>query len=564
MGLLQAQQIIRNQEANIAALRSSLAQLEAFREAGRIDFFQVEQVRQQLFQSTSQLLTAKRAYQDSLDAFKRDLGLPPDVTIRIEDPMLDKFKLIDGTTITAQNHVTDIQRAVGYEILRLLPEEPPLAWSDSVREVLTHLMQQLDRLDQQRDSILQIVVPQVEQDVRKLRAAIDDRVAAAERLRQLSEKARTEPALPGEERLIRDVDPSLWDTSALMSLPDQLDSQTQSVRRRLQEHSQATRGARQGLAELLEQGPTLAPEALTMAVRDKVVAALPALVSALAADVLELSLIQARARAESVTLIPVEMSWQEAVEIARLCRLDWMNARAALVDAWRLIRFNADSLESVLDVVFSGDVRNVGDNPLRLRGTTGSLRVGLQFDAPLTRLLERNTYRQALIEYQQARRNYYRFEDAVAAQLRAILRQIELNQVNFELRREALRVAVAQVESARLRLEEPPRQTQLEAGASVLGPTTAQNLLNALNALRGAQDDFLSVWVNYEVQRALLDLSLGTMRLDEHGLWIDPGPIGRRFGYPDLEELGVAVPPHAEQNEHGKPPEPIPAPPPGQ
>ena len=46
-----------------------------------------------------------------------------------------------------------------------------------------------------------------------------------------------------------------------------------------------------------------------------------------------------------------------------------------------------------------GDIGNVGDNPFDLRGTNGRLRVGLQFDAPLTRLAERNVYRQSLIEY---------------------------------------------------------------------------------------------------------------------------------------------------------------------
>ena len=63
-----------------------------------------------------------------------------------------------------------------------------------------------------------------------------------------------------------------------------------------------------------------------------------------------------------------------------------MNARASVVDSWRLIQFNANDLESDLNLVFSGDIGNVGDNPFDLRGTNGRLRVGLQFDAPLTRL----------------------------------------------------------------------------------------------------------------------------------------------------------------------------------
>jgi hypothetical protein len=33
------------------------------------------------------------------------------------------------------------------------------------------------------------------------------------------------------------------------------------------------------------------------------------------------------------------------------------------------------------------------------------------------------------------------------------------------------------------------------------------------------------------VQRGLLDLNLGTMQLDENGMWIDPGPIVPENGF---------------------------------
>ena len=62
----------------------------------------------------------------------------------------------------------------------------------------------------------------------------------------------------------------------------------------------------------------------------------------------------------------------------------------------------------------------------------------------------------------------------------------------------------------------------------------ARNLIDALDGLRSAQDAFLIVWVDYEVRRGVLDLDLGTMELDEKGLWIDPGAIGLKYGYPKL------------------------------
>ena len=65
-------------------------------------------------------------------------------------------------------------------------------------------------------------------------------------------------------------------------------------------------------------------------------------------------------------------------------------------------------------------MNNMNDNPFSLRANTGTLRAGVQFDTPLNRMSERNSYRQSLIEYQQARRNYYNFEDGVAQQLRGL------------------------------------------------------------------------------------------------------------------------------------------------
>jgi hypothetical protein len=244
----------------------------------------------------------------------------------------------------------------------------------------------------------------------------------------------------------------------------------------------------------------------------------------------DLLLLQARARLEAVVLVDVELPPNQALTIASENRLDWMNARTALVNTWRLIEFTANDLKSDLDVVFSGDINNVGDNPIKLQGNAGRLRVGLEFDAPITRLGERNIYRQALIEFQRARRGYYRFVDGVHTRLRGTLRKIELNQLNFEMRRAAVQLAISQVELARLQLQEPPKPGVELAGFD----NRVQNLVDSLRELLTAQDDFLSIWVDYEVRRLELDFNLGTMRLDNHGQWIDPGPI-------TLDTLGVSV-----------------------
>ena len=53
----------------------------------------------------------------------------------------------------------------------------------------------------------------------------------------------------------------------------------------------------------------------------------------------------------------------------------------------RLERPNA--LKAGVNLVFNGDLGTVGNNPVAFNGQKGDLRIGLAFDAPLTRRLER-------------------------------------------------------------------------------------------------------------------------------------------------------------------------------
>ena len=137
----------------------------------------------------------------------------------------------------------------------------------------------------------------------------------------------------------------------------------------------------------------------------------------------------------------------------------------------------------------------------------------------MTRLQERNTYRQSLIEFEQARRNYYQFEDGIWQLLRGQLRQVMTNQINFELGRQSVRIAAEQLE-----LNEDIRALRDSRGLSS-GPTAARDTISALSDLLNSQNTLLNIFVNYEVVRRSLDFDLETMQLTPDGLWIDPGAI---------------------------------------
>jgi outer membrane protein TolC len=530
LGLLQDAQQIRNQEATVAALADSLAQLEAAYEAGRIDRFQVDLARQALFNTRSQLLINRANYQATQDRFKFTLGLPPHLELTIDDPLLSPFQLIDPVIPPLQNRLTTLQQTIGNQIIVLREQAAAEAVSDAnFLESIAALRRSFNAASAvQQEGAAHI--PSVRADIAELQANLPERVRGMEKLRGVGlggGGTTSSDADPGADAgqpgsavtrpsaaVVDEIDGVI---AELRDLPGKLLRDLQATTALFRQHPTEFEGIDSEMAWL----ETNIDRRQTQEYRDRLNAVLgriPDKLVDLSSDVLELSLIQARARAESVTLLPVDLDPAEALLIASRNRFDWMNAKVGLVDTWRLIEFNANDLLSELNLVFSGDVRNVGDNPLDFRASTGRLRVGAQFDAPLTRIAERNNYRQALIEYQQARRNYYRFIDAVSQALRQNLRAMDLNEANFELRRAAVRVAIDQVEITRLRLRQPPQPGVVAA----LGNTTARDLVSALSDLQSVQNDFLSVWVNNEVERLNLDFNLGTMQIDSRGMWIDP------------------------------------------
>jgi len=498
-GLLQTQQVLRNQHANVTALSNSVEQLQASNEAGRIDRFQVDLARQALYNAQSQLLTAETQYQDTVENFTINLGLPPELNVKVSDSMLDRLNLLDPELDALQRQVTDVlfemrqlrddladarQAEAGIEQPLIVPNLPavPAESAAEMATATTRLLQEAERIklaSQQRFAA-------VKADYAELEQALPDR---RKFLRRLSRR---------EELQDVNIAPELFSVQ-------RLDERIEKLRSNLLDLESQLVTSWTSIDQLVALAGT--PDGNTLST-------LISTLSALSGQLLELTLAQASARLETVTFSPTELKPQQALAIASNYRPDWKNARASLVDAWRLIYFNANDLLSDVDIVFSGDIGNVDDNPFSLKGTNGRLRLGLEVDAPLTRLAERNVYRQSLIEYQQARRNYYQFRDRLYQGLRNTLRQIRLNEINFELRRAAVQVAISQVDLTQLRLLEPPRPGE----TSQFGNTTARDLVQSLSDLLNVQNDFLSVWVNYQVQRLNLEYDLGVMELAPNGM----------------------------------------------
>jgi hypothetical protein len=390
------------------------------------------------------------------------LGLPPDLPLDLDDAMIRQFQFIDPAISQLQNRLSDFVTDFGQQ-----PAEPTL-------EVVREAFDKLAALQAEAEAQFAPVAEDL--------AKADETVPA-----------RQDALTPPERQQLADDLAKLRESYA--QLKERL---AKSVPRLEQLRGQLTPTTRGASADKLVE-----------------------LVSDVTWIVDELSLVQARARTERITVQHEALSPEDALEIARANRLDWMNNRAALVDTWRLIAYNANFLKSDVSVTFSGDMRTVGENPVKFRAPNGNLRVGLQFDPPFTRLLERNNFRQVLIDYQRDRRRLIQYEDSVCQTLRQYLRYMERLRRNLEIQRQAVIIAIRRVDRNREVLNEPPPAPQPGQPTVQLGPTAALNLLTAMNDLQSTQNNFMSVWLAYQATRMRLARDLGIMELDANEMWID-------------------------------------------
>ena len=467
-GLLQTQMRLMNQKSNVRSLKDSLDRMEANHDANRLSSYQVDQTRQSWYQSQLTLLSLQNSYNNSVDQFKITLGLPPELPVKIDDPLLESFELIGRSLQDLQTRTEDTLVDVRSKALK--------------DQQLTQRLQEL--LDGTREQI-----EVVKGDIQSLEAIAPERRAD---LKSWADR---------KERWGNDFNTAIFDTNVF-------DKRLKNV----QTDSQRLFEEMGKMQTTLEQIVQRKDEADNQTLEDDLYHFNGLL--------LELILVQARTRLDMIVLKPIDMDSECAIEVARQNRLDWMNARAALVDQWRKIEIAKNALKGNLSLTFDGSLNYV-DSLNGGNRTTGEMSLGLQFDAPLTRLSERNAYRRALISYYQAHRNFMAFEDNLRLNIREIIREINLCQMSFELQRASVFVSMSQYDQRRLQLDRPPKPGE----TSSFGDSFARDLIDALDNLLSSQNQIMSDWLRYEVMRMTLNFALGTMKVDANGMWIDDGSL---------------------------------------
>ena len=246
-------------------------------------------------------------------------------------------------------------------------------------------------------------------------------------------------------------------------------------------------------------------------------------------EIAELYVAQTQVRLFLIDIDARSIQSENAITFAHQNRLDLMNTKANVVDAYRRVEVAADALQSDLDV--SGRIAigsDAGSNsPFKLDSANNEYNVGVQFDGPLNRLNERNVYRATQIAYQQASRNYIANKDQIANEVRLILRQLELSRLNFQIARQQVVAATRQVDQTQIDLR---RSSKADANLTIL-------LLQALNVMLNAKNRLIGSWVEYRVQKMRLFAALEMLYLDDQGMWLNEDS-----GLEDLESYQAIDP----------------------
>ncbi len=598
LGLLADQIRIQNQRQNIVNIEENLKQMEEFFKASKFnDRLQVEQMNQRRLTSQSTLVREKASYQNNTETFLRSIGLPPDLHVKVTDPVVESFELMSPSLLRLQENVGVFLNVVRKED-EALPEDlrtrlnDLVQWGENELAKIAYDLEQLDKKTPDRlagfralklwadkeirngerldpsiyDSNLylqRIATLKEEEDTNRLRAALtllrlfvnndesairtmfekrifgkdvedamilleltdlgvkttdesvvelppdapkeaekakEDLIESRERLQVLQEQLKTEEEISRADELTPKA-PIREQTTLRINADDSTEQ-----KKAASVLAESNRKMNERLAELL-----LKPDGYRTW--------LSRILNAFGNELMGLSILQTRIRLDSFTLTPTEITPENAFGIAAECRLDWMNQRASLVDQWRQLEITANQLRGDLKLTVNGELGTVDKRGVRFDGDNGTVKMGLQWDTPLTRHAEMLAYRRSQIAYQRARRNYYVYVDAVNAKLRQILRDIETSQIDFEIQRNSILVNTSQVNLSQLKLIKPPKRGER------FDPTLARDLADGLQNLLTSQNQFLGIWIDNQTLRMQLDLLMGTMQLDERGNWIDPGPI---------------------------------------
>ena len=205
----------------------------------------------------------------------------------------------------------------------------------------------------------------------------------------------------------------------------------------------------------------------------------------------------------------IEIDPNEAMLTGLVQRLDLMNQRGDLADAWRQIKLAGDDLRSIVDLRATQSLRtrSNGTNPFDFTFDDSETRLSVALDTPLNRRVQRNNFRVALISYNVGLRNLMASEDSIKLDVRQDLRQLALDRNQYSIAVASAALAYERVISTRLRLQ------------FGVANVAARDFLEAQQAYTNALSSIARQHVNYITDRTELFFDLEAFDVDQWGHW---------------------------------------------
>lgn len=515
------QAFLGTEKKNVATLEYFLNLFRSFEEGGDISSLQVGQVELNLLQARAAVLQRQQDLRDSLDRFKLQLGVPTPLPLELDDQplrpvarQLERFEeVIDqNEKLIARmgkfDSPTETKELRG-RLLDLFTNSAYVRPARQFRKLLPVRWAEWEKLDAKG---LERKLEETRQARRKLLERQTDLQAIGQDLSGLEKeeliRLDRQVFLGDFERVLRRYEGESWKAKA-------------TPREQAIEQASQFRDVRVLFVLILQEAGNERLEGIRRSWPNLP----PILVEG--QDLLE-------GVGEKDADAYLEKAYEVVVRTALANRLDLMNARAQVVDAWRQVAVFANSLLGTFTVGYHMDTSTPADlaRPLAFGGSRTRHQLFLNGELPLVRLAERNAYRASLIGFQRARRALMAAEDVVAGQVRTELRQLRVLAENFRIQQQAVELQYLQVESSLETFRAPaePRATATGGNAASAAALTNQ-LLQAQTRLPAVQNQLFTIWVNYQIQRQQLFLDLEMLPLDFRGVWIDefaPRPLGIR------------------------------------
>jgi hypothetical protein len=237
----------------------------------------------------------------------------------------------------------------------------------------------------------------------------------------------------------------------------------------------------------------------------------------------------------------LEATLQSAVRIALEYRLDLMNIRAQLYDAWRNIRVKANALRGILNVKLTNQVFTppTTTNPFAFFSQAKQFQLVLNAELPLVRVAERNAFRQAIIAYEQERRALQSQEDFIKNQLRGDIRSMQVTYITYDINKRNLVLNIRLKDQAFEQIVAPPQAVAGQGLAQTANAATqTSNLINFQNAVIGSEIALINAYQAYQLARLSVYRDIGILPYDEweafseifpaeyHGPSLGPGTGG--------------------------------------